>query len=97
MFCQITIIRDTSDQLNRQVWRFVVIDNMIILDTYAVENRSTRRHKHQPKGATYSRLNTRDHKLSEEDTPLPQHVRKEALTQYMSTLRVGFWKQDFKK
>lgn len=96
----IEVTRERADRLSTEVWRFVLIDFHLVLDSYARGTRPSTRHKFSfPPG--YNRLNTRDYRLPETDVPWPLDVEEEAreklLTEITSKLRVGRWIADFKK
>jgi len=75
------------DDLNRLTWGFMMIDKNIVLSTYSVWNRETKRHGWKIVDA-YSSHNRRGSSFQEIDVPLPEDVKEEALNLYVSMLRV---------
>ena len=98
----ITVERNHPDGLQREVWRFIHIDNhsdvTLYLDVYSCQSRPTKRHNWKINPATrdkpsphYSRLNHRDSGLTLEQVPLPEDVAQEAKEQFVSGVVVKKW------
>lgn len=89
------VTRTTSD-LAREVWRFVTLDNALVVESYRVESRPSRRHQNYRVERAYERLsyNHSRHQtpINEADVPLPDDVVEEARREFMSRVRIGFWK-----
>lgn len=86
----VTIIRTSPDSLSQEVWGFEVIDFQIVLDSYKVETRATKKHKFalDNRAMFYNRLNLRDSTVKVGKVPLPEDVAKDALQQVISNFTV---------
>jgi len=85
----VTIIRSSSD-LAQEVWAFCVIDFQIVLESYKVVARATKRHTFalDSRAIFYSRLSPRNSTVNVDKVPLPEDVAKDALQQVISNFTV---------
>lgn len=86
MYHHVTVTRPRTP-LEREVWGFTLLDLQIVLDSYVVEVRASKRHRFVP-GPCYGRLNRRDSFLALADVPLPDDVAEEAHQQIITQIRV---------
>ena len=75
------------DDFNRLTWGFIMIDKNIVVSTYSVWARQTKRHGWKIVNS-YRSHDRRHSSLQENDVPLPEDVKQEALDLYVSMLRV---------
>jgi hypothetical protein len=73
MYLKAIIIRTPSD-LERETWTFSLINATIVLDSYALTQRATPRHRKYQPVKTYHRNEPRHSTLALIDVPLPGDV-----------------------
>jgi len=88
MIQNITVNREDALQLSSEKWRFILLDEWLVLDSYESYCRPTRRHKYHTV-RFYARLAGHTRDLTEEEAPLPQDVQVEALQKLRSQFKVG--------
>jgi hypothetical protein len=102
MNTRVQVVRSTS-ALDRQIWEFIFIDSFsaLVLDSYKLENRPSKRHKNYSRVKSYSRL---PHNMSfghstiqESEVPWPEDVQAEALATLISQFRVVRWERDLSR
>ena len=81
------------DDLNREVYRFWVNDDIIILDHYTLESRENTRKRKYKNIKLYSRLTSRDSNMSVKEVPFSEELKQEVLEQYSKTLKVMTWEE----
>lgn len=97
MWKHFTVERTSLAALSREVWSFMIIDEMVVLDEYSRQSRETRRHKFRA-DERYVRLagaHSYSKVLSEDEVPTPEDVFDEALATARAQLKVGLWRRDF--
>lgn len=88
MYSFITINKGT--ELQTEEWRFIIIESKIILDSYALKVRETKRHKFQLEKA-YTRIGDRGYgsgRLKATEVPLSEELKAEAKQKYVDSLTV---------
>ncbi len=88
----IEIIKDKSE-LEYERWSFYFMDNKILLDTYCVFKKETKKHKSFKCVDFYNRLNERDSSIKESEVPFYDEIKKEALDLFVSKLSVRLWSE----
>lgn len=83
-----TIEQESPDKLSSEIWEFIVIESKILLDSYFLYNKASKRHKPQRAGY-YNRIRERDSTISKDVVPLPENIMIEALKEYVSKLTVS--------
>jgi hypothetical protein len=73
--------------LDAQEWTFTIIEEQVVLQTYRVLTRETKRHKERGR-QYYNRLNERNSTMKQAEVPLPDDVAAEALAQVLARFRV---------
>ena len=89
-FWRCNIERTSDDKLHQETWAFAQFDTKLVLDSYGKWERESLRHKFKAvKGYTYSRLNSREFKMSINDVPFPLDVIGEAKQRFFDSIEVA--------
>ena len=92
----IEVVR-SENSLSEQVWKFVMIDNAMVIEAYQVRTRPTLRHKLKVSEFWQRLMHLGEHRhavpLYEANVPLPADVVAEVREECMKQLRVGFLSQ----
>lgn len=88
---------EAFDGLSQQTWRFVGIDDFVVLDAYREEERQTRRHAFKPI-RVYQRIlsdytQNVQSRLTESEVPIPANLWEDARKELMSKIRFGLWSE----
>lgn len=87
MYVQVEVERPSEDKLNNQIWRFCLLDEQLVLDSYIVTNRESIRHK--PKNVKfYTRIDGRNNTILLNDVPFTDDVTSEALAKVVAKFKV---------
>lgn len=84
------------DDLNKEVYRFWENGTTLILDSYHLLTRESKRKQKWEFKKVYERLSGRNSTINENNVPLTTEVRDLALDEYIKTLSVKTW-SEFKK
>lgn len=71
-----------KDELNREIYRFTLMEFKLLLDSYGFETRETKRHKFK-RVKWYDRLNQRDSTIKKENMFLPENIKQIAFEKMM--------------
>lgn len=88
---RITIERKIDD-LTTEMFYFWLNDLVLILDSYIVVKRKTKRHKGEIL-KKYDRLRGRESTLSETDVPFTEEIKQQAIEYVTSKLSVKLWSE----
>lgn len=92
----IDVVR-SENSLSEQVWKFVMIDNALVVEAYQVKTRPTLRHKLKVATFWHRLTHCVDFRqavqMQESEVPLPADVVDEVREGCMKQLRVGFLSQ----
>lgn len=90
----ITISVESEDKLHRETWRFWFNDFCLVLDSYHVEARSSRRHVFKTMDG-YERIASHHAGgwLKEAEVPLPSEIRERAIREFMAKVTVVRWSE----
>jgi hypothetical protein len=86
--------------LTQETWRFVLIDQHIVLDSYLYATRATKRHKFKATKAYLRQGRNQDYycaQVQEADVPWLDNVREHAMAKIVAQLSVVRWRTDLKK
>lgn len=83
-----TVEKISDDKLFKEVWRFALTENKMVLDSYMDMSRPTTRHKFSAEwDKRYSRLfGGRDCKIKLEDISVPEWVKENAVKQLVDSI-----------
>lgn len=82
-----------TDELNKEVYRFWENETTLILDSYYLLNRESKRKQKWTYLKTYERLSGRSSTIIESDVPFTEEIKQLALTEYIKTLSVKTWSE----
>lgn len=87
-------IEQHENELRKLVWGFITLDQKIILDTFHIEFKETKKHKWRvaPK-SKYNRIIKRESDLQEGDVNLPDEVKRQAMDELISEIEVLKWSE----
>lgn len=85
------VIEKQIDELNKEVFRFWINGNLIILDAYYLFSRENTRKRKYKAIKRYDRLHERDSNITLEEVPLTEEVREWSLSEYVKSLKVITW------
>jgi hypothetical protein len=87
-----------ADQLRRVTWAFWFHERALVVDSYIIESRPTKRHNFKIARA-YFRLPVGmgalldSEKIAEADVPLTDEIRDRALREFVSQIKVVRWSE----
>ena len=84
----IKVVREISDLVINE-WQFRLIDFDFILQSFDVYERATKRHKKHILTNHYFSSSSGCSNMKEEDVPLPEDVKAEAMQQLLSKINIG--------
>lgn len=89
------VIERQIDDLNKAMWTFTLHQlPLIILDSYVLMNRETKRKSWKIKSRQYNRLMDRDSIIKNgNDVPIPEDVKEEAISTLREQIEVLTWEQ----
>jgi len=79
-------------------WKFTIIDETLFLDGYTKEKKPIKKDENSDllkSKSIYDRLFTQNSNITEEETPLPEDVKEEALNEYIKKLSVKKWSEKY--
>ena len=79
------------DELTKEQFSFWVKDNIIILDSYFLLSRENTRKRTWNTVRNYERLSGRSSRITLEQVPFTEEIKREVLEQYIKTLKVMTW------
>lgn len=90
----ITLSVESEDKLRRETWRFWFHDFHLVLDSYAIEARTSRRHVYRAMDG-YERIASHHAGgwLKEAEVPLPSEIRERAIREFMARIDVVRWSE----
>jgi len=88
MYPRFEIIKEEPDALKRKVWMFIVFEWNIVLDSYLVQSRKTKRSLYKT-DEYYDRLKLRESTLKQDDVPLSDEIKLEAKQIFVDKLTVS--------
>jgi hypothetical protein len=103
MYQTVEVEIPSNDNLRREIWRFCLIDNHLVLNYYQLQCRASKRHRNYELVSAYARLSYesrsfgRAQSLSEAEVPWTDFVRTEAKRKLCELFTVVRWKADLKK
>lgn len=93
---RVQIIKDSDTGLAREVWTFWFHDSRdtLFLDSYAYEERASRRHKHKVV-RFYDRMSHRQYpgRIQVHEVPLPEGLFEQAKVKFVEQIKVALWPQ----
>ncbi len=90
-------IEKQIDELTKETFSFTIFnDNNLILDSYYYLSRENTRKRTWKTVRNYERLSGRNFKISLEEVPFTEDIKKEILEKYIKTLKVMTW-QEYKR
>jgi len=87
----ITLVDESPDKLRKVTWKFWFYRNRLVVDSYTVDERSSRRHTYKW-AAGYERLR-KDGSIKEAELPLTDEIRERAIREFMSRITVVRWSE----
>lgn len=84
--------KKTISENKYELWRFIYLFDTIFLDSYAIFERQSKRHKYR-QTKSYSRLNVRYCSIAEKDVPLTDEIKQEAFNEFISKIKVIKWSE----
>ena len=85
------------DELTKEKFTFTIFnDNILVLDSYYYLSRENTRKRTWNTIRNYERLSRRNSKISLEQVPFTEEIKKEVLEEYIKTLKVMTW-TEYKK
>lgn len=79
-----------KDELTKEVFNFRFIESNIILETYTIWAKATKRSSEKVVNF-YNKANTRDSTILECNVPLTPEIREQAFQQFVSKVKVLTW------
>ena len=73
-----------------EVWRFYLLDSTLYLDEYIITRKEGRK---TISVDTYSRLEHRRSNLEENEVPLTNEIKQEALDNFINSINVKTWSE----
>jgi hypothetical protein len=85
---------ESEDKLRKVTWTFWLCDRNLVVDSYIVEERPSRRHNFKITDC-YARIKSsyEDGNLKEHEVPLTDEIRERAIREFTSSLRVIRWSE----
>lgn len=92
----IEVVRSPSEMF-REVWKFVMLEGALVVESYRAESRPTLRHKLKVE-RVWTRFDSRVHapnlpQVDESEVPLPADVVQEVRDAAIARLQIGFLSQ----
>jgi hypothetical protein len=84
----VEINRDSDDGLQRRTWRFIRLDDQLVVDGYAELARENKRQKFK-QTQFYERLRRRESTLKVDTVPLSDDIKSEAIDVFLTSLRTS--------
>jgi hypothetical protein len=90
----ITLSVESEDKLRRETWRFWLYNFRLVLDSYVVEARASRRNVFKVMDG-YERIASHHAGgfLKEAEVPLPSEIRERAIREFMAKITVSRWSE----
>ena len=88
-------IEKVIDELNKEIWFFVLIRNTLFLDGYELLCRESTRKRKYNVIKRYDRLQRRYSTIEESEVPLTSEIKKEALQTYFDTIDCRKWSEKY--
>lgn len=76
------------DDLTIERWRFLFLDNNIVLDAYYLLQKESKRHRNFQVIKKYDSLSKRYSNIEEIEVPFSEEIKQEALNKFVSKIKV---------
>ena len=86
-------IKKQINALKIEVWEFVIIRNTLYLDKYYTAEKESTRHRKYKKILYYDRIMNRNNTIAEEEIPLSNDIKEEALSIYFNQVKCIKWSE----
>lgn len=87
MHTTVDILKFSQDNLKVQKWTFILLDSKLVLDSYSLSKKASKRHSFKIT-LSYSRLRHRESSLSVEEVPFSDNIQQSALNELMKKITV---------
>ena len=88
----IMVIEKQIDELTKEKFTFTIFNNnILVLDSYYYLSRENTRKRTWNTVRNYERLSGRSSRITLEQVPFTEEIKKEILEQYVKTLKVMTW------
>jgi len=84
------------DELTREEFDFYQTNNVLILDSYRYSTRENTKKRTYNPIKRYERLSHRNSNMTLQEVPFTEEVKRQALEEYIKTLKVMTW-EEYKK
>lgn len=94
MYATIKVERNSEDGLEARVWKFMLFETTLVLDTYTHYKKESKKQKKCTITEEYQRVGIYGfcgQKLTEEEAPLPIDVIQEAIHKLVCSIKVTKW------
>ena len=88
----ITLVDESADKLRKVTWEFWLYRNHLVLNSYTVDERASRRHTYKFVDG-YDRLRKDYGHLKEAEVPLTDEIRERAIREFTAKLTVVRWSE----
>ena len=86
-------IRRNIDELNKEVWTFSLINNVLYLNTYNYLNKESTKHRKYKSIKKFDRLMRRDSTIEESEVPFTSEIKQHALNKYFDSVKCMRWSE----
>lgn len=81
------------DELTQEVWNFCFINGNLYLDSYFIKKRENNKKRVYRCIKNYDRIYSRNNNITEDEVPLPEEIKQEALRLFTSSIKVLKWSE----
>lgn len=81
------------DELTQEVWNFWFNNGNLYLDRYFLKKREDKKKRVYRNIKTYDRIFSRNNNIEEDEVPLPEEIKQEALRLFTSNIKVLKWSE----